>query len=259
MPLVESDWLLGYVTIPLQSFTVNASGASVAAGTYCLRHPTGGSSLLTAFAAAIVAAVGGTATAGMTLGRLVVTSYSANRSITWGSATLLRDYLGFSQGNLASASGHFADSVSPLVWSPGYVGAPKTIRGRDGYLVPHQAVSKSDDGSRVDTYHFGEETHQDLAWSHIMPERLMVEDDEDGGGTFYEFHRQVGMIGSEFLWYPDMEEDDDDPTADTTFTTPRGPYVLRAEARDGDWYRRNVPNAELSSPLELPMQMVSEP
>jgi hypothetical protein len=258
MPAVATDWFLGYVTIPAQSFLVNASAASVAAGTYCLRHSTGAVSLVDAFDAAIVAAVGGTASCSLSVGGLVFAGYSGNRSVTWGSATILRDLLGFTQGDLASSDFHIADDYSPLFWSPGYPGTPATIRGRDGYLVPHQVLSKSDDGSRVDTYHFSEETHQELGWSHIMPERLMVEDSGDGGGTFYEFHRQVGMIGSEFLWYPDIEEDVEE-TEPVTFTTPRGPYVLRAEARSGDWYRRNVPTDELSSPLALPMQLVSEP
>jgi hypothetical protein len=252
---MSADWLIGSITIPAQAFTVNASGAVVPAGTYYLRHTTAGRSLIAAFAAAVVTAVGGTASATIYQNRLAHFGYSANRSVTWGAATQLRDLLGFA-GNLGSADNHTATLVSPLLWSPGYPGTPKTIRGVAGYPIPHQAISNSDDKTESHTYHFGTETRQDIEWSHIVPERMRVATGL-GGGTYHEFHLQSAMLGYRFLLYQDMNEDEDE-ASDASFTTQLGPYVLRPEARSGDWYRRNQPNAELSSPLALPLQLLSE-
>jgi hypothetical protein len=50
---------------------------------------------------------------------------SANFSITWGAGLVLRDLLGFSQGNLAGASTYTAASRSSLLYSPGKTLTPE--------------------------------------------------------------------------------------------------------------------------------------
>ena len=259
MPTFTVDWLVGSITIPQQDFTANGFACSLPAGSYYLRHSTGLLSLVDRFNSVIENAIGGAGAGTVRRSRQVHLDMSPATTVVWGSATQLRDLLGYT-GNLGSATSHLAPNVSPLLWSPGYPGTPtKDIRGSDGYLVPQQVISGSDDGTEEFTYHFGEETHQDLEWTHLDPSRLKRTGTTAAqGGTFYQYHRQSGMIGRRLVYYQDIVEDDTDSTTDVTWTTQRGPYVLRREARSGDWYRRNVPNAEVSSPLSLPLKMLSE-
>ena len=260
MPTFTVDWFVGSITIPQQDFTANGFACSIAAGSYYLRHTTANLSLLALFATEVEDQAG-VGALGVTVkrSRLVADLWDAPVAVVWGGATALRDLFGYT-GDLASATTHTATNISPLLWSPGYPATPtKDIRGSEGYLVPQQVISASDDGSDEFTYHFGEETHQDLEWSHIDPSRLKITGSEAAqGGTFYQFHRQSGMIGRRLLYYQDVVEDAADSTTDVTWPTQLGPYVLRREARSGDWYRRNVPNAEVSSPLSLPLKMLSE-
>jgi hypothetical protein len=259
VPAFTVDWFVGSIVLPQQDFTIDDGGGFVAAalpaGSYYLRHTSSTRSLIAAFGVAVQAITGVPCSNSILRNRCVHLDLGNSVAVNWGAATALRDLLGFA-GNLPSDIEHDATLVSPLLWSPGYPGTTKTIRGVDGYLVPHQVVSESDDGTQMFTYHFSEETHQDVEWSHIDPSRLRVATGT-GGGTFYEFHRQVGMIGRRFLYHQDIVEDDSS-TAQVTWTTQRGPYMLRREARSGDWYKRNVPNAEISSPLALPIKLVSE-
>ena len=254
---MTADWFVGSITIPAQSFTANGFACSIAAGTYYLRHTTSALSLIGQFATEVENQTGVSAN-GVTVkrSRLIADSWTGAVAVTWGSATQLRDLFGHT-GDLASATDHIAPNVSPLLWSPGFPATPATIRGKSGYIVPQQAVSTSDDGQQSYTYHFGTATMQEVAWTHIDPDRMAVATGT-GGGTYHEFHRQCAMLGYRFLWYQDIVEDDDDSSTDVTWTTQYGPYILRAEARSGDFYRRNQPNAELSAPLELPLHVLAE-
>lgn len=252
----SSAWLVGSYRMPDQSFTVDGTPTSVTAVNAYLRHSTSSISLISLFEDAIDAAGGPTSTVEILRNRRARITLSASADIAWTTATTLRDVLGFTQGNLTGAASYTADSVSPLLWSPGYLATPKTIFGVDGYSVDHQSIYKSDDGTEVYASHYGEETWQDLEWQHIVPERLRVDDSSDGGGTFHEFWEQCAKLRRRFSYYESVSEDDASTSA-VTWTTRRGPYVMRPEA-DGDWYRRNVQNAEVSSPLSLPMHMLAE-
>jgi hypothetical protein len=250
-----SAWLLGSIYLSDQRFDVDASttGGFVAGG-YYLRSATAARSIIDDLATQIVAAVGGTCTITLTRGRTVRIVFNTARTVTWGASTQIRNLLGFT-ADLGSATTHDAPNVSPLLWSPGYLATPATIEGVDGYTVPHQAIYKSADGSQVYCAHYSTETWQDLSWSHIMPERMRVATGT-GGGTFHEFFEQCGLLRARFLYHQEIDELDGSTTS-VTYDTARGPYVLR-DNFDGDWYRRNVPNAEVSSPLDLPMQQVAE-
>lgn len=249
-----SAWFIGSITVTGQDFTVDASGVGVPDGPYyLLRSPTT-YSLLDVMAARVVAIVGGTCVITLRRNRCVRIVFNTARTVTWGAATQLRDLLGFT-GDLGSATTHDAPGVSPLLWSPGYLATPKTIEGVAGYTVPHQAITKSADGSQVYCTHYGQETWQDLGWSHIMPDRMRVATGT-GGGTFHEFYEQCAMLRERFVYHQGIDELDGDTTA-ATMDTALGPYVLRPEF-SSDWYRRNVPNAEVSSPLDLPIHVVDE-
>lgn len=249
-------WLIGSITMPASALTVDADLFVWPAGAYYLQSPTSSLSMMDFLAARIVANVGGTCTITFTRGRTIRITFDTPRTVTWGAATQLRDLLGFT-GDLGSAATHDAPNVSPLLWSAGYLATPtKAPQGVDGYTVPHQSIYKSANGDQVYCAHYGSETWQDLSWSTIMPERLRVDDSTDGGGTFHEFYEQCALLRSRFLYHEAIDELDGS-TAAASLDTPRGPYVLR-EGFAPDWYRRNVPNAEIAGSLDLPMHMVVE-
>ncbi len=258
MPAVQSSILIGSITIPLQSFTVGGLAASVPADDYYLEHSTSSLSLIRAFDTAAEAAVGGLAcTVEILRNRRVRITFDSPQAVNWGTATQLRDLLGFT-GNLGAGTSHVATNISPLLWSPGYPATPKTIPGVAGYTIPHQAIYKSDDGTQAKRYHFGTETWQDLEWTHIVPSRLRTTGTVAAqGGTFHQFFEQCAMLGARFFHYEDMTEDTADASTALVFGVGQGPYVLR-EGFDGDWYRRRVRGADVSSPLELPIHVVAE-
>lgn len=257
MPAVVSAWLVGSITIPLQTWTFDGASASIAAGTYYLRHPTAARSLIDLFDAANLAATPTTITSTTTLrqNRHVRVTRSSAAALTWGAATILRDLLGFT-GNLASGTSSDADNISPLLWSPGYPGTPSTVIGIDGYVKKHESVFKSDDGTRQRRVRYGTEKWQELAWDHIVPTRLQaVGSVAAGGGTFHEWLEQSASLGYHFYHYEQVTEDTGSTSA-VSWPTPLGPYVLRPSF-EPKWYRRKVA-ADISSPLELPLHLVSE-
>jgi hypothetical protein len=255
MPAVASSWLIGSITIPQQDFTSNGFACSVPAGTYYLYHSTSALSLVNQFDGTIENETGVSANqTRLRRSRLLLSSWTAPVSVTWGSATQLRDLLGYT-GNLGAGTDHLATNISPLLWSPGYPATPKTIPGVLGYPVDHKTQYKSDDGSQLHTDFYSEETWQDLEWTHIVPSRMRVATGT-GGGTFHEFYRQVTRIGSRFFHYESVTEDTSDSTTEATLTGGLGPYVTRELS--GDYYERRVQGADISSPLRLPLHVVDE-
>lgn len=252
--MAASSWFLGSRTIPASVVTVGATACNIAAGPYYLFSATAAVSLMTTVANAIVAGVGGTCAIEFLQNRLIRITFNTTRSVTW-TSTNVRDLLGFNV-NLAGQATYTATFVSPLLWSPGYLPTPKTIFGVDGYTVPHKAVYKSDDGTQIYCDHYSDETWQDLSWSHIEPGRMRADDGEDQGGTFHAFYEECLKFHRRILWVDTIEEDDASSSA-ATIASVRGPYAMR-EDFDDDWYRRNVENAEVSSPLDLPLMMPAE-
>lgn len=253
--MTSSAWFLGSRTLPASVVTVGATACNLAAGPYYLHSGTAALSLFSSLATAIVAGVGGTCTIALQRNRLVRITFNTNRAITW-TSTNIRDLLGFEGASSGSASTHTATLISPLLWSPGYLATPTTIYEVDGYEIDHQSIYKSDDGSQIYCDHYSSETWQELAWSHIVPTRLRVGEAEDQGGTFHEFHRECLRYRRRFLWVESVDESDASSDI-ATVSSFRGPYALREEF-DGNWYRRNVEYADVSSPLSLPLLMPAE-
>lgn len=253
--MASSAWFFGSRTLPASVVTVGATACNLAAGPYYLHTSTSSLSLATTLAAAIVTGVGGTCTIQFQRNRLIRITFNTNRAITW-TSTDLRDLLGFEGAGSGSATTHTATLVSPLLWSPGYLATPATIYAVDGYTVNHQSVFKSDDGSQTFCDHYGDETHQELSWTHIVPGRMRVDEADDQGGTFHSFYQECLRYRRRIQWVESVDESDASSDV-ATVTGFRGPYALR-EDFSGNWYRRNVPYAEVSSPLELPLMMPAE-
>lgn len=253
----SASWLVGYTTIAQQEFDggTGTGNVTLISGTYALRHATAARSLIDTLAAAWTLEWGSTVTIVVLRNRLIrITIGGGGAAIAWESATILRDLLGFT-GDRGSATTHTADYPSPLLFSAGFMATPTTPQDTEGYTVPQQAIYTSDDLSQVYAVHYGDGTFQELGWPHIVPERMRGADSANGGGTFHQFFEQCAKYRRRFTYYQEIDEDDASSTA-VTWTTGRGPYVLREF--DGNWYRRTVANAEVSCSLELPLQLVDE-
>lgn len=255
MPIVSASILVGSIVLPVQNFTANGLACTIPAGTYYLHHSSAARSLVSVFDTEVQTVTG--VVAGQTRprrSRHLLSPWAAPVSIAWGTATILRAIFGFT-GDLAAAVSHLAPNISPLLWSPGFPGTPSTIPGLRGYPVDHKTQFKSDDGSQLHTDFYSEEEWQELEWSHIVPSRLRVTSGT-GGGTFHEFYRQCARLGERFFHYENVTEDSSDTATEMTLSSGLGPYVLREFK--GDYYQRRVKNADVSSPLKLPLHVVDE-
>lgn len=259
MPATVSSWLVGSIVLPQQQFTVDATVVAIPAGTYYLRHATAALSLVDVVATAIVAALGGTCTVTLQRSRLVRIAFNVARSITWGTATQLRDLLGFT-GDLGSATPQTATNISALLWSPAFPGMPTTVVGTLGYELERQEVYTSDDGSEIQSDFHGEIVWQELQWDHIPVSRLRTAASVSvaaQGGTFHQFYRQCARLRRRFFHYEQVTEDSSDSGTAVTWPSGLGPYVVR-EGFNPQWYTRRVPSADVSSSLELPLHVVAE-
>lgn len=259
----SASWLVGYFTVPAMSLSnFDGDDINVAAGTYCLRHTTAALSFLDVLNAAIDDSLSAITCTSLVIlrNRLVQINLSAPGDLNFATGTINGDVLaavlGFDATDHTGASSYTAEHVSPYLFSAGFMATPSTPQGTDGRTIPHQSSYKSDDATQIYTVRYGTETWQDLSWAHILPERMMVDDSSDQGGTFKAFWDAVASYpGRRFFYYEEIDEDDTSSSA-VTWTTGRGPYSLRDV--DPDWYRRNVANAELSNSLDLPLIKLAE-
>ncbi|MBK6920566.1 MAG: hypothetical protein IPH07_24410 [Deltaproteobacteria bacterium] len=264
MPQVESSWLVGSITLPDATALFDSEDVVLPGGTYYLRHPTAALSLVDVVRTAINDSLSSiTCTSLVVLeNRRTQINLSTAADLIWatGFADSAEDWaavLGFSTGDLTLAASYTSSGISPLLFSAGYPARPKTQAGITGYTVLKQAFLKAADGSVTRRVGFGNETWQELDWGHIVPSRLQSTGSVlSQGGTFHQFFEQSLSLGLSMLHYEDMIEDAASTTA-ASWSTPLGPYQLR-DGFDGNWYARNVANAEISSPLSLPLLAVEE-
>lgn len=219
-----SAWFIGSVTIPAQSFTVNGAAASVAAGTYYLWDTTSALSLVSQVYGQILAnAAGGTA---LLLGSgKVRLAASGVFTVTWGTATVLRDLLGYT-GGLAAASSYVAPGYSKLWWSPGkpalFANSPLGVSGQRRHIVS-QSVSAYT-GKAESTSH-GSRIYQRFPFEKVDSERIKAADtDTAAGGEYEAWFTQVVVPSARFKVYRDAIEDSASTTT-FTYTSVHGPYV----------------------------------
>lgn len=226
MPRINSTWLIGSVeSLPAQSFTINAGAASISAGSYYLYHGTNSLSLMYQLQAALTTA--GVAGASVVLleNRCVRVSAGGVFSITWGSATALRDFLGFT-GNLAGQSSYTATNISRYLWSAGETVSKATATGSAGYSVEDATIKVSADGTHQYTDHHITHTWDDWEFPSVLLNRY----DSLGawsGGTFLGFRTAVIVPGHRFQCYEIVTEDNSS-TSQVTLPTALGTYRMRA-------------------------------
>jgi hypothetical protein len=116
---MSTQALLGRFYLAAQSFTVNATGKATTAGHYFLCGYSGESTdQLCEHVQDLVDDVCAGATVGLSLttGKVTI-ELGTTGSITWGSATELRDLLGFT-GDLSGADTYLADNPARYAWAP---------------------------------------------------------------------------------------------------------------------------------------------
>lgn len=155
--MAYADWLVSSREWTTQSPTINGGSQDVtaASGGLYLVHPTTASlDLLARVVVAMTAGSVANAAAYVTEQRYVRLTSSGTFSITWGSATTLRDLLGFSQGDLSGASSYTAASRSTLLWSPGKIFTPeRSPLDTHGQPVIDASVTSGPGGKIVSRQH----------------------------------------------------------------------------------------------------------
>lgn len=258
--MVAASWLVGSIYLDAFTVTVNGNAKAIAAGYYYLRHATALLSLIDTLEDAVQTEAAG-ATWRITEGRLarLVPQAAQPVSINWGSATNVRDLLGYTGNKASDDTPYAATNVSPLLWSPGYVAIPATLLGTAGYITNDQSRFISADGTTALTDHHATQTWQELEWTEVLAERMRTDDSTTGGGTFHQWHEQSAKLGYSFRYYEEIDETDGSTTAvtwDDGTANSFGPYRLRSV--DPQWYRRVIANADLYSSLSLPLMRVTE-
>lgn len=218
-----AGWFIGSRTITVQSFKINGNAVSVPAGTYYLTDPTGAISLLTQVITAMGVGLLFAPTAVLLGSGKVRLTAAGAFTVTWGTATELRDLLGFS-GDLGSATSHTATLKSPLWWSPGkpalFALTPLGVTGQPRYVLSQSMSAYS--GKAESTSH-GSRSYQRFTFEKVDSERMSTP--SALGGEYGTWFAAVAVRSARFKLYRDAVEDPASASA-FTFDTVHGPYVL---------------------------------
>lgn len=260
MATFRSAWLLGSVRdLPRQSFTVDGDDAVVAEGNYYISCLTDALSLCAQLQASIIAAGVVGAEVFLTQFRTVRITAPGAFPIVWGTATQLRDLLGFT-GDLASATAHAATAVSPLLWSPGkptnYELAPRNV-GHIRLYLSYYAVSPSDGSTSVITH--GTRSFAKFSWDYVDVLRVLTSFGVNGEWDV--FFGEVLAKGASFKLVEDVLESTSVVTTEASLTPELGPYVYSPDRRAASWeYRRSsgFDWCDKRANISLPAHLVPE-
>ena len=258
--MTDTAWIVGSVYLAGWNFEVNGVNKAVPAGHYYLRHATTSLSLVDTVLGLIQEEAGG-CDLFVTEGRHVRLEPQAAQSVSldWLAATSQRNLLGFTGNRASSDVAETATNISTLLLSPGYPATPATVLGTAGYVTNDSTTMISADGTTSLTNQYYEQVHQDLSWSELNAARMRADASANGGGTFHELHEQSLKLGYSLRYYETIDETEGSDTAVTwndAAINSFGPYRLRRV--DPRWYQRVVSNADLYSPLDLPLMQVNE-
>lgn len=245
----QTAWLIGQNNSTASfDVTVNGGPVSVAAGAYYLDDASASRSLVQAFAAA----------SGLTVKVLesgkVRISDGAPFTVTWGAGTgaVLRGLLGFSAD--IAATSETAPIQSPLLWSPTYKAQSFTPPGVDAYPVPDTQVVASLTARTVEHVTNFTQERQEFSWDAVPIERVWPLSAGLGVTAYRYFWSDVLQGGERFKMYEVTE--DPSSTTPATLGTAQGPYKMRNI--EPKWYSRQIPNADIVSPINLEAVKVDE-
>ena len=178
-------------------------------------------------------------------------------SITW-TDTLLRDMLGFTQGNLVAVASATADDVSPWLFRQGRTETPLDgVLGSQGRLVLDVVGGVSRDGT-VGTSVLGEQIVERLLFTHVALDRYQENADLDR--QFRGWWKFCGAYGRKFFHYRQIAEDDASSDA-VTWTTGLGPYAVDVDQAGGRLPGSRSPSfryVEAFYDLEIPCHITPE-
>lgn len=218
-----SGWFIGSRTIAVQSFQINGNAVSVPAGTYYLTDPTAALSLLEQVITAMGVGLLFAPTAVLLGSGKVRLTAAGAFTVAWGTATELRDLLGFS-GDLGSAASHTATLKSPLWWSPGKPAlfglTPLGVTGAARYILSQSMSAYS---GRAESTSHGTRQYQRFIFEKVDSERMLTP--SALGGEYGTWFEAVAVRSARFKMYKDAVEDSGSTSA-FTYDTVHGPYVL---------------------------------
>lgn len=231
-----SSFFVGSITLGASTFRVNGVDVVLPAGTWYLTDPTAARSLVTAFAT-IVATQAAGATAILTPSGRVRVAAAGVFSVTWNTATALKDALGFT-GNLAAADAYAAPTPSPLFWSPGkpamFMNTPLGVEGMKRHVVNQSTAGYT---GQTQSTSFGYRTFQRFMFQNVNFERLMTVDELPG--EYDVWFTRVAVRSARFKLYYNAQEDAADTTTAFTYDSVLGPYIMPLSGQ-ADWdYKRN--------------------
>jgi len=247
--MTATSWLIGSFELAANAtITVNGAPVVIGAGAYYLRDASPALSLIDTVQAAIA---GSTITIGRN--RKVRITFAGGTTIAIPVA--LRAALGFTQPSYGPSLIIIAESVSRLLWSPGWPEKPRhspvVAEGRKHW---DRVMTSSPTGETVDVTLHHSMTLADWSWSAVRPDRAWTA--AAAPGEYVDFFERIIVFGHPFKLYPQIEESDSSATA-VTWTTPFGPYVVPDP--DYDWYTRFSPNTDaVGANIEIAAMKTSE-
>lgn len=232
-----AGWFIGSRTLSAQSFQINGNAVSVPAGTYYLTDPSAALSLLSEVVSAMSTGLLFAPTAVLLGSGKVRLTAAGAFTVTWGTATALRDLLGFT-ADLGSATSHTATLKSPLWWSPGkpalFALTPLGVTGQPRYILSQSISAYS---GRAESTSHGERSYQRFTFEKVDAERMSTPDAL--GGEYGVWFAAVAVRSARFKMYRDAVEDASSASA-FTYDTVHGPYVLPLGAA-AEWaYQRSA-------------------
>lgn len=161
-------------------------------------------------------------------GKVLITLASAG-PLTWGSATTLRDLLGFT-GDKGSAATHTSDTISPLVWFPMRQEEPRrSILGVSGASAHLLDVAQMRDGTQVVT-RFGVNRTNTFLWRWVPQDRFWTTN--EAPGEWYDFHDEILVRGRRFQLYRGVDMDPASSSA-ASYSSPLGTFQARVSEMGG--------------------------
>ncbi len=231
----RAAWLIGsYADLPEQEITVDGSPALTAEGSYYLYDAAAGLSLLAAIQNVLVAAgVAGAQAVLIQEGRVRLFA-PGSFDLSWGTATPLRDLLGYT-ANLAGQASYYAPGVSPLLWMPGKPETPIIQRlGTVGHRTHNAFQSVAPYSGTTESVSHGYREY--ARYSFPMVDTARTVDASYSGGTFGRWFDQVAARAARWKLYREVVEDTSGLGSVMSYLDqPLGPYVVSAERKGPTW------------------------
>lgn len=255
--------LLGsYENFPEQTVSVTQTSpenCTVSAGNYYLDDPTNSVSVCAQLAAALTGHSEITvATCWIGEDRLVHLAATQSFTLSWGSATILRDMLGFT-GNLSPAATQFdADVISDYLWHPNKPEAPDSLLATHGNTIWDTRFGMAGGGRIVTTTNVSR-TENKFGWRFVTDDRFRTTDEL--GGEYHTFWNTVLSQGLRFTLYRNRTSDDTSDTDIALSSLNRfGPYKLKGPSSGsvGFQHRRAERWIDATYHVDIPVMQVDE-